>query len=82
LFSKVGCSLLGERAKQTATHQCRPHRHGLLADQEPYTRWPRRGTGRDRIFAEPKLVPPLDTREAIRNHSQKRFGRSRHSIEK
>jgi hypothetical protein len=32
-----------------------------LADQEPFTAWLRRGIGRDRIFAEPKLYEPFGT---------------------
>jgi hypothetical protein len=39
-------------------------------------------TGRDRIFAEPKLYEPLGTGELIREQSWQRFGRMRRSIEK
>jgi len=52
-----------------------------LADQEPYTAWLRRGIGRDRIFAEPKLYEPLGTREAIREQSRQRFGQPHEVIE-
>jgi hypothetical protein len=41
----------------------RPMDAGGLADQEPYTPWLRTGIARDRIFAEPKLYPPLGTAE-------------------
>jgi hypothetical protein len=50
---------------------------GGLADQEPFTAWLRRGVGRDRIFAEPKLYEPLGTAALIREPSRQRFARSR-----
>jgi hypothetical protein len=53
---------------------------GALADQEPYTAWLRRGIGRDRIFAEPKLYEPLGTAEAVRVQSRQRFGRPRQLV--
>ena len=53
-----------------------------LADQEPFTAWLRRGVGRDRITAEPRLYEPLGTGEAIREQSRQRFGRPREAIEK
>jgi hypothetical protein len=52
-----------------------------LADQEPFTAWLRRGIGRDRIFAEPKLYEPRDTATLIREQSRQRFGRKRNAIE-
>jgi hypothetical protein len=54
---------------------------GDLADQEPFTAWLRRGIGRDRIFAEPKLYEPLGIAELIREQSRQRFGRPRGTIE-
>jgi hypothetical protein len=48
---------------------------GTLADQEPYTAWLRRGTGRDRVTVENKLYEPLGTAEAIQIQSRQRFGR-------
>ena len=44
--------------------------------------WLRRGIGRDRIFAEPKLYEPLGTAEPIRVQSRQRFGLARHQVEK
>jgi hypothetical protein len=55
---------------------------GALADQEPFTAWLRRGSGRDRIFAEPQLYEPHGTAELIREQSRQRFGRSRGAIER
>ena len=49
---------------------------GTLADQEPFTAWLRRGISRDRIFAAPMLYEPTGTTDAVREQSQKRFGRS------
>ena len=54
---------------------------GGLADQEPFTAWLRRGVGRDRIFAEPKLYEPLGTAALIREPSRQRFALSRAIIE-
>jgi hypothetical protein len=59
----------------------RPMDAGGLTDQEPFTAWLRRGTGRDRIFAEPKQYQPLGTAEAIKFQSRERFGRPRSAIE-
>jgi hypothetical protein len=59
----------------------RPMDPSGLADQEPFTAWLRRGVGRDRIFAEPRLFEPLGTGEAIRAQSRQRFGRPRRVIE-
>ncbi len=60
----------------------RPMDPGGLADQEPFTAWLRRGIGRDRIFAEPKLYEPLGTVDLIREQSRQRFSRSRATIER
>jgi energy-coupling factor transporter ATP-binding protein EcfA2 len=60
----------------------RPMEAGGLADQEPFTAWLRRGIGRDRITAEPKLYKPLGNADAVRLQSAQRFGRQRTSIEK
>jgi len=73
---------VGSRDAELLAPEFRPMESGALADQEPYTAWLRRGIGRDRIFAEPKLYEPLGTAEAIRIQSRQRFGRPRHSIEK
>ena len=53
---------------------------GALADQEPFTAWLRRGIGRDRIFAEPKLCEPIGSAEPIRVQSRQRFGRACQSV--
>ncbi len=53
-----------------------------LADQEPFTAWLRRGVGRDRIFAEPKLYDGGGTADIIRQQSRQRFARSRGVIER
>ncbi len=58
----------------------RPVIAGDLASQEPYTAWLRRGIGRDRIFAEPKLYPSRGTADTIRAQSQQRFGRFREVV--
>jgi hypothetical protein len=55
---------------------------GIEATHEPFTAWLRRGTGRDRIKAEPKLYASLGTRDAILGQSQQRFGRPRSALEK
>jgi hypothetical protein len=60
----------------------RPMEAGALADQEPYTAWLRRGVGRDRIFAQPRLYYPLGTANAIRIQSRQRFGRPRRLVER
>lgn len=59
----------------------RPMEGGTLADQEPFTAWLRRGIGRDRIFAEPKLYRSLGTRDAIQLQSRQRFGRPNRVID-
>jgi energy-coupling factor transporter ATP-binding protein EcfA2 len=73
---------VGSRDAELLASEFRPMDAGALADQEPYTAWLRRGIGRDRIFAEPKLYEPIGTGELIREQSKQRFSRSRHSIEK
>jgi hypothetical protein len=60
----------------------RPMERGALADQEPYTAWLRRSSGRDRIFVEPKLYKPRGSAEAIKLQSRQRFGRPRRDIDK
>jgi len=72
---------VGSRDAELLAPEFRPMDSGALADQEPYTAWLRRGIGRDRIFAEPKLYEPLGTAEAIQIQSRQRFGRPRQSIE-
>jgi hypothetical protein len=59
----------------------RPMEGGTLADQEPFTAWLRRGIGRDRIFAEPKLYRSLGTRDAVQLQSRHRFGRPNRVID-
>ena len=73
---------VGSRDAELLAAEFRPMEAGALADQEPYTAWLRRGIGRDRIFAEPKLYEPLGTGEAIREQSQQRFGRPAHLLER
>src|SRR5665213_215801 len=73
---------VGGRDAELLAPEFRPMEGGTLADQEPYTAWLRRGIGRDRIFAEPKLYESRGTAELIREQSRQRFGRSRGSIER
>jgi len=73
---------VGSRDSDLLAPEFRPMDSGALADQEPYTAWLRRGTGRDRIFVAPKLYEPLGTAEAIKFQSRQRFGRPRHAIER
>ena len=72
---------VGSRDSELLAPEFRPMECGALADQEPYTAWLRRGIGRDRIFAAPKLYPSQGTGEKIRRQSCDRFGRNRHTIE-
>jgi energy-coupling factor transporter ATP-binding protein EcfA2 len=72
---------VGSRDAELLAPEFRPMDGGALADQEPYTAWLRRGTGRDRIFAEPPQYKKLGTAEAIREQSRQRFGRPRQAIE-
>ena len=55
---------VGSRDAELLAPEFRPMDPGALADQEPFTAWLRRGIGRDRIFAEPKLYEPLGTADA------------------
>ena len=73
---------VGSRDAELLAPEFRPMEDGTLADQEPFTAWLRRGTGRDRITAEPKLYQSLSTREAIRHQSRQRFGRPTRAIDK
>lgn len=66
---------VGSRDAELLAPEFRPMDDGALADQEPYTAWLRRGIGRDRIVAEPKLYPPVGTRKAVLSQSRQRFGR-------
>lgn len=72
---------VGSRDSELLAPEFRPMDGGALADQEPFTAWLRRGSGRDRIFAEPQLYEPHGTVELIREQSRQRFGRPRHKIE-
>jgi hypothetical protein len=73
---------VGSRDAELLAPEFRPMEAGALTDQEPYTAWLRRGIGRDRIFAEPKLYQTLGTTEAIRAQSRQRFGRPRAFLER
>jgi len=73
---------VGSRDAELLAPEFRPMDAGALADQEPYSAWLRRGIGRDRIFAEPKLYEPLGTAEPICIQSRQRFGRPRALIER
>jgi hypothetical protein len=68
---------VGSGDSELLAPEFRPMEGGALADQEPFTAWLRRGNGRDRIFAEPKLYEPLGTAGLIREQSRQRFGRPR-----
>jgi hypothetical protein len=72
---------VGSTDAELLASEFRPMDPGGLADQEPFTAWLRRGVGRDRIFAEPKLYEPLGNAELIREQSRQRFGRPRRTIE-
>ncbi len=73
---------VGSRDAELLAPEFRPMDPAALADQEPFTAWLRRGLGRDRIFAEPKLYDAVGTGEMIREQSRQRFGRSRGAIER
>jgi RecA/RadA recombinase len=73
---------VGSRDAELLAPEFRPMDPAGLADQEPFTAWLRRGIGRDRIFAEPKLYEPLGTAALIREQSRQRFGRPRAAIER
>lgn len=66
---------VGSRDSELLAPEFRPMEDGALADQEPFTAWLRRGNGRDRIVAEPKLYAGLGSREAVIAQSKQRFGR-------
>ena len=73
---------VGSHDAELLAPEFRPMDPAGLADQEPFTAWLRRGVGRDRIFAEPKLYDPRGTGAIIREQSRQRFGRSRGAIER
>jgi hypothetical protein len=73
---------VGSHDAELLAAEFRPMDAGALADQEPFTAWLRRGIGRDRIFAEPKLYEPIGSAEPIQVQSRQRFGLARHQIEK
>jgi hypothetical protein len=73
---------VGSRDAELLAPEFRPMDDGALADQEPYTAWLRRGNGRDRITAEPKMYEALGTRAAILQQSRQRFGRPAELIER
>lgn len=73
---------VGSHDAELLAPEFRPMDPAGLADQEPFTAWLRRGVGRDRIFAEPKLYDPRGTGAIIREQSWQRFGRSRGAIER
>src|SRR5262249_43917744 len=68
---------VGSRDSELLAPEFRPMESGALADQEPFTAWLRRGIGRDRIVAAPKLFEPHGTGAAIRYQSRQRFGMPR-----
>ncbi len=71
---------VGSRDAELLAPEFRPMDPAALADQEPFTAWLRRGLGRDRIFAEPKLYQPRGAGALIREQSRQRFGRHRAAI--
>ena len=73
---------VGSRDSELLAPEFRSMEDGALADQEPFTAWLRRGIGHHRIVAEPRLYPPLGTREAIVSQSRQRFGRPSKVVEK
>jgi hypothetical protein len=73
---------VGSHDAELLASEFRPMDGGTLADQEPFTAWLRRGIGRDRIFAEPKLHESIGSAEPIQVQSRQRFGRPRHEIER
>ena len=73
---------VGSRDAELLAPEFRPMEGGTLADQEPFTAWLRRGIGRDRIYAEPKLYERRGTAEQIREQSRQRFARPRGNIER
>lgn len=73
---------VGSRDAELLAPEFRPMEAGTLADQAPYTAWLRRGIGRDRIFAQPKLYETLGTAEPIREQSRQRFGRPKTLMER
>ena len=73
---------VGSRDAELLAPEFRPMEDGTLADQEPFSAWLRRSTGRDRITSARKLFPQLGTADAVRIQSEQRFGRSRDVIEK
>ena len=73
---------VGSRDAELLAPEFRPMEDGALADQEPFSAWLRRGNGRDRITAHPKLFEPLGTRQAILMQSRQRFGRPRRVVER
>jgi hypothetical protein len=68
---------VGSHDAELLAPEFRPMDPAGLADQEPFTAWLRRGVGRDRIVAEPRVYGPLGTAKRVREQSRQRFGRSR-----
>jgi RecA/RadA recombinase len=73
---------VGSRDAELLAPEFQPMDPAGLTDQEPFTAWLRRGIGRDRIFAEPKLYDAITTAPLIREQSRQRFARSRGIIER
>lgn len=73
---------VGSADSELLAPEFRPMDPAGLTDQEPFTAWLRRGIGRDRIFAEPRLYDQVGTAELICEQSRQRFGRSRGVIER
>lgn len=73
---------LGSTDAQLLAPEFQPLDPSALVDQEPFSAWIRRGLGRYRIFAEPKLYEPRGRADLIREQSRQRFGRSRGAVER
>jgi hypothetical protein len=73
---------LGSTDAQLLVPEFQPLDPSALVDQEPFTAWIRRGLGRYRIFAEPKLYESHGRADLIREQSRQRFGRSRAAVER
>ena len=73
---------LGSTDAQLLAPEFQPLDPSALVDQEPFSAWIRRGLGRYRIFAEPKLYESRGRGDLIREQSRQRFGRSRGAIER
>lgn len=73
---------VGSRDAELLASEFHPMDAGALADLEPFSAWLRRGIGRHRIFAEPKLFETSGAGLAVREQSRQRFGRRRSDIDR